>query len=100
MLKHGTGLLLDLGRRVTITSVRLDLSDYQGANLQLQVGNAADPGDFKVAATVTDAGGVVRVTLHHQASARYLLVWFTLLAPDGAGHFAESVSRVLVTGRR
>jgi cytoskeletal protein RodZ len=100
MLKQGTGLLLDLGRPVTVTSVRLDLSGYQGANLELQVGDAAVPGGFKVAATATNTGGVVRLTLHHRASARYLLVWFTLLPPDGAGHYAESVSSVLVNGRR
>jgi len=100
MLKQGTGLLLDLGRRVTVTSVRLDLSSYQGANLELKVGDDTDPGDFKVAATASDTGGVVRLTLQHRASARYLLVWFTLLPPDGAGHYAESVSSVLVNGRR
>jgi Helix-turn-helix domain len=100
MLKHGTGLLLDLGRRATITSVHLDLSGYQGANLELRVGDTADPGDLKVAATATDVGGVVRLTLHRPASGRYLLVWFTLLPPDGAGHYAESVSGVLVNGRR
>jgi hypothetical protein len=100
MLKHGTGLLLDLGRRVTITSVRLGLSSYQGANLELRIGDTADPGDFKVVATATDVGRVVRLTLHRPASGRYLLVWFTLLPPDGAGHYAESVSGVLVNGRR
>jgi cytoskeletal protein RodZ len=101
MLKHGTGLLLDLGRRVTVTSVRLDLSNYQGANLQLRIGDTTDPSGFnRVEATATDTGGVVRLTLHHQASARYLLVWFTLLPPDGAGHYAETVSSVLVNGRR
>lgn len=100
MLKHGTGLLLDLGRRVTVTSVRLDLSSYQGANLELMVGDAAVPGGFKVAASASDTGGVVRLSLHHQESARYLLVWFTLLPPDGAGHYAEAVAGVYVNGRR
>jgi cytoskeletal protein RodZ len=101
MLKHGTGLLLDLGRPVTVTRVRLDLSSYQGANLQLRVGDTTDPGGFsRVEATATDTGGVVRLTLHHQTSARYLLVWFTLLPPDGAGHYAETMSGAVVNGRR
>ena len=99
MLKRGTGLLLDLGRRVTITGVRLDLAGYRGANLQLRVGDTTNPGDFRVAATVTDTGGVVRLTLPRQASARYLLVWFTLLPPNGSGQYQESVSRVHVNGR-
>ena len=99
-LKHGTGLLLDLGRQVTITSVRLDLSQYQGANLELRIGDTTSPGDFTVAATDSGTGGVVRLTLPHPASARYLLVWFTLLPSDGAGHYQESVSGVRVNGRR
>ena len=35
LLKHGTGLLLDLGGKVTVTGLRLDLAQYQGADLQL-----------------------------------------------------------------
>jgi len=100
MLKHGTGLLLDLGQRVTITSVRLDLSQYGGADLQLRAGNGTSPGDLPAVATVTGADGVLRLTLRHSASARYLLVWFTQLPPNGSGQYEESVSRVLVNGRR
>jgi cytoskeletal protein RodZ len=100
MLKGGTGLLLDLGRPVTITSIRLDLAQYQGANLQIRIGDSTDPGDLKVAATVKDTGGVLRLTLHRPASARYLLVWFTLLPPNGSGQYEESVSSAGVNGRR
>ena len=45
-------------------------------------------------------GGVLRLTLRHPVAARYLLIWFTTLPPDGAGHYAASVSHVQVTGRR
>jgi Helix-turn-helix domain len=99
MLKHGTGLLLDLGHVVTITSVRVDLSPFHGVNLQLKAGDGTAPAALTTAATVTDSGGVLRVVLRHPATARYLLIWFTLLPPDGQGHFAESVSGVLVNGR-
>jgi cytoskeletal protein RodZ len=98
MLKHGTGLLLDLGQRETITSVRLDLSP--GANMQLRVGNGTSPSDLVAAATVTNTGGALRLTLRHPASARYLLIWFTLLPPNVSGQYEESVSHVLVNGRR
>jgi hypothetical protein len=99
MLKHGTGLLLDLGHVVTITSVRIDLSPFHGVNLQLKAGDGTAPAALTTAATVTDSGGVLRVVLPHPATARYLLIWFTLLPPDGQGHFQESVSGVLVNGR-
>jgi cytoskeletal protein RodZ len=100
MLKHGTGLLLDLGRKATVTSVRLDLAAYQGANLQIRVGNGTASQDLRVAAKANDVGGVVKLTLRHPTAARYLLIWFTQLPPDGAGHYAASVSHVAVTGRR
>jgi cytoskeletal protein RodZ len=100
MLKHGTGLLLDLGGKVTVTSVRLDLAGYQGADLQIRVGNGTAPQDLRVAAKASDVGGVVKLTVRQPAAARYLLIWFTRLPPDGSGHYQVSVSHVVVTGRR
>ena len=100
MLKHGTGLLLSLGRQDTITSVLIDLTQYHGVNLQLKVGDGMAPQDFEVAATADDTGGTVRLTLRHPASARYLLIWFTQLPPNGAGQYQESVYHVRVNGRR
>ncbi len=100
MLKSGTGLLLSLGHQATITSVRIDLTGYRGVDLQLKVGDGTSPQDFRVVATADDAGGTVRLTLRQPASARYLLIWFTQLPPNGAGHYQESVYHVLVNGRR
>jgi cytoskeletal protein RodZ len=100
MLKHGTGLLLDLGGKVTVTSVRLDLAAYQGADLQIRVGDGTALPDLRVAAKASDVGGVVKLTLRQPTAARYLLIWFTQLPPDGSGHYQASVSHVVVTGRR
>jgi cytoskeletal protein RodZ len=99
LLKHGTGLLLDMGRRVTISSVRIYLGPYRGANLQLRVGNTATIDGLKTAARASDAGGTVNLRLREPARARYLLIWFTLLPPNGAGQFQASVYRVVVNGR-
>jgi hypothetical protein len=100
MLKHGTGLLLDLGGKVTVTSVSLDLGQYRSTDLQIRVGNGTAPQDLNVAATASNVGGVVKLTLPHPVAARYVLLWFTQLPPDGAGHYQESVSHVVVSGRR
>ena len=100
MLKSGTGLLLRLAHQATITSVRIDLTGYRGANLQLKVANGTAPQDFRVVAAADDTGGTVRLTLRNPASARYLLIWFTQLPPNGAGQYQESVYHVLVNGRR
>jgi hypothetical protein len=100
LLKHGTGLLLDMGRRVAVTTVRLDLSPYQGAVLQLRVGDSAALPDLAVAATASNVGGALTLSPHHPVAARYLLIWITQLPPDGAGHYQETVSHVAVAGYR
>ena len=99
-LKQGTGLLLDLGRTATITSVRIDLASYQGANLQLRVGDTDGAlSSLRVAAVADDVGGTVRLHLRSPQQARYVLIWFTLLPPNGAGQYQASVYHVVVNGR-
>jgi cytoskeletal protein RodZ len=100
MLKHGTGLLLDLGRKVTVASVRLDLGQFGSTDMQIRVGNDTAPQDLRVATQANGVDGVVKLTLRHPATARYVLLWFTQLPSDGAGHYQESVSHVVVNGRR
>jgi len=100
MLKHGTGLLLDLGKKVTVTSVRLDLGQLQSTDMQIRVGNGTALQNLRVAAKASDVSGVVKLTLRHPVTARYVLLWLTQLPPDGAGHYQGSVSHVVVSGRR
>ena len=97
MLKSGTGLLLDMGQTVTITSTRIDLSPFRGADLQVRLGGT--PSDLRAAAHADDVGGTVRLILASPQRARYVLIWFTLLPPDGAGTYQESVYRIVVNGR-
>ena len=40
------------------------------------------------------------LTLTRPARARYLLIWFTKLPPDGAGTYQASVYQIAVRGRR
>jgi Helix-turn-helix domain len=99
-LKQGTGLLLDLGRTATISNVRIDMGSYQGASLQLRVGGTAGAlSGLKVAATASDAGGTVRLNLRTPEQARYVLIWFTLLPPNGDGQYQATVYHVVVNGR-
>jgi cytoskeletal protein RodZ len=99
-LKQGTGLLIDMGHPVTITSVRINLASYGGANLQLRVGDpAGGPSGMKVAARANNVGGTVRLQLQSPQYVRYLLIWFTLLPPNGAGQYQATVYHVVVNGR-
>ena len=56
MLKDGTGLLLDMGRTVTVTSVQIRLGSIGGADLQVRAGDAASLGASPVLASAQDAG--------------------------------------------
>jgi cytoskeletal protein RodZ len=93
-LQAGTGLLLDLGRSVTATSVTIRLGSTHGANLQVRAGTT--PAHLHVVASATDAGGPVRLTLASHPHARYLLIWFTRLPPNSAGTYQAYISDVTV----
>jgi len=97
-LKPGTGLLLDMGRTVTITAARITLGSAQGADFQLRVGSARTLADLQPAARATNAAGAVQLRLTAPAHGRYVLIWITKLPPDAAGTFRASVYSVRLTG--
>ena len=100
-LKPGTGLLIDMGRRVTITSARITLGSAHGADFQLRVGaTATSLARMRVAAHAADAGGLVDLRLARPAHGRYVLIWFTRLPPDSSGTFEASVYNVRLAGYR
>jgi O-antigen/teichoic acid export membrane protein len=100
-LKPGTGLLLDMGRDVTVTSVRVLLGSASGTDFQLRAGDAGSSlAGLRPVARAADAGGTVRLRLATPAHARYLLIWLTKLPPDTSGTFQADVYDVKVAGRR
>ena len=98
-LKPGTGLLLDMGRTVTISSIRILLSEIPGADFQVRVGAAASSlADLHSVARASNAGGQVSVRLTRPARGRYVLIWFTQLPPAASGTFQASVRNVSLEG--
>jgi hypothetical protein len=98
-LYPGTGLLLDMGRRVTITAARIGLGQVHGADLQLRIGVAPTLADLSPVSHAVNAGGVVHLRLVTPAHGRYVLIWFTSLPPDPAGTFQASVYSIRLRGR-
>jgi hypothetical protein len=98
-LYPGTGLLVDMGRPVTITAARLSLGTARGASLQLRVGAAPALADLKPVARAASASGTVNLRLAAPARGRYVLIWFTSLPPDPAGTFQASVYDLRLKGR-
>jgi cytoskeletal protein RodZ len=99
-LKAGTGLLLDMGRAVTVSSVRLSLVSRSGADLELRAGAKPVASWLPQVATASNVGGTVQFQLSAPAHARYLLIWFTKLPPDNAGTYQASVYKITVEGYR
>lgn len=97
-LQAGTGLLLDMGRTVTVTSVRLSLGN-SGADLQVRAGGTPTLADLPQVASSPGGGSTVQLALSTPAHARYLLIWFTKLPPDASGTYQASIYRITVQGR-
>jgi hypothetical protein len=99
-LRSGTGILLDMGKTVTVADVRLVLGTAPGANVQLRAGNAPSLADLPSVASARDVSGTVRLAATAPAKGRYVLIWFTRLPPDLAGHYQISVYRAVVDGSK
>ena len=98
-LYSGTGLLLDMGRPVTIAAVQIALGAARGASLQLRVGAAPALAALGTVAHQADTGGVVRFRLASPARGRYVLIWFTRLPPDQAGTFRAEIWNIRLEGQ-
>ena len=94
----GTGLLLDLGRTMTVSSVRLALGPAAGGTVQLRAGSAPTLARLPVVAQAAIPDGTLTLQGTAPVSARYLLIWFTQLPPDGAGTYQAFVYNVSVSG--
>jgi O-antigen/teichoic acid export membrane protein len=99
-LKLGTGLLLDMGRTVTISTVRVLLGRLPGADFQVRAGDVASLAGLHSVVSASAAGGQVSLDLTNPARGRYVLIWFTQLPPADAssGTFQASVRNVSLEG--
>jgi Helix-turn-helix domain len=98
-LYPGTGLILDMGRPVTLTAAQVALGQARGASLQIRVGATPALTGLRPVAHAADAGGVVRFRLTQPARGRYVVIWFTRLPPDASGTFQVEVWNVRLDGR-
>ena len=97
-LYRGTGLLLDMGRKVTITGVRVLLGPAAGARFQIRVGPRPRLAGLRPVARSAGHGGMVYLKVGSRPTGRYVVVWFTRLPPNAAGNFQVAVRGVAVRG--
>jgi hypothetical protein len=92
--KTGTGLLVDMGSDMSLDEVTIKLESTPGADLAVKTGTTT--ASLTTQATANDAAG--QVTLKVTGHARYILIWFTQLPPDGDGTYQASVYNITVKG--
>jgi transcriptional regulator with XRE-family HTH domain len=97
-LQSGTGLLLDMGKSVTVSSAELTLASSPGATIQLRVGDTPVLADLQPVAQATNASGTLQLRPASPTSARYVLIWITKLPPDSSGTYQETVSDIKIAG--
>ena len=97
-LQSGTGLLLDMGAPVTVTSAQIRLGAAAGGGIQLRAGNTPTLRLLHVVARASNPGGMLTLPVSSPVSARYLLVWFTALPPDNSGTYQATVYKVSLLG--
>jgi hypothetical protein len=104
-LKTGAGLMLQMPRAETYRSVVVTFEANPGADVKILVGNsdarsAANLASMKTVASANDVSGTVTFSITSPASGKYLVIWFTKLAPmAGRAHwFDGEVFNVSVWG--
>jgi serine/threonine protein kinase len=111
-LKQGSGLILDMGRSVRLSSVQVTFGPSPGLNVDIKIGNSSkqDPSNDAVGqatadamptvASATNVGGLQTFTITSHATGRYVLIWFTKLPPwtGHPGKFQEQIYNIVVKG--
>jgi len=106
-LKTGSGLILDMGRRVRLRSVRVAFGNAPGTGSGADVGIELGDSDTLVASTLAtfttvasadDVGGTHTFRTSSSARGRYVLIWFTKLPPVGPDRFEAEIYGTTVRG--
>ena len=86
--KKGVGLVLDTGKRVTLSKVVVG-TDGSGSSARILIGPSLT-GPFKPVSPVRLLGGTTSYTLMKNATGRYVVVWITAIpAAIGEAHVTE-----------
>lgn len=104
-LKAGTGMILNLGSAVDVSSVRVRFGSEPGADVEIKIGSSdvrspQNLDSMTTVATASDISNSYTFTVHQQVKGQYLVIWFTKLPPlaKSAGKFMAQIFSVSVYG--
>ena len=125
-LQQGSGLLLDMGHTVTLSSVAIMFGPVPGADVQIKIGTPAAPvpapqtNNMSATASTADqaasqsfasamtmvaqranVSGAETFQVSSKASGRYVLIWFTRLPPMAGqpGRYQAEIFNIVLRGR-
>ncbi|HZC42117.1 MAG TPA: protein kinase family protein [Streptosporangiaceae bacterium] len=106
--KSGTGLILDMGSAVRLSSVQVTFGNVPGANARIELGNSSTraPGtlqSFTTVASADDVSGTHTFQVSSSATGQYLLIWFTKLPPRSASSHSQyqgDIFNIVVRGSK
>ncbi|MEV5573638.1 protein kinase family protein [Spirillospora sp. NPDC052269] len=95
-LLKGIGVVFDMGRKVKVSSVRLNTLGVAGAPIEIRVGDTRDLSALHIAGrTSSSQGSPFSIKADKPLSGQYVCVWFTTPVPDG---FKAKLSEVTILG--
>jgi len=113
-LQQGSGLILDMGHAVRLSSVQVTLGSIPGADVQIKIGTPSTPvppandptvaegiaNSMTTVAQQTNVTGTVTFPVSSTATGRYVLIWFTKLPPMAGepNKYQAEVYHVVVRG--
>jgi len=102
-LKAGSGLIVDMGRAVRLSTVTVTFGSRPGADVAIKIGNddALAPATMSSLTTVATAGrlgGTHTFTAASSAAGRYVVIWFTKLPPIGHDRFQAQIFSIKISG--
>jgi hypothetical protein len=105
-LKKGTGLLLDMGKPVSLSSVQITFGPTAGANVAIEVGHnpSVTPAGLasftRVAKQKNVGAGTQTVQTKTSPKGRYVLIWFTKLPPkpNASNTFEAFIYNIVIRG--
>jgi serine/threonine protein kinase len=97
--KTGTGLILDMGKPVRLSSVRVTFGSIPGADVSIEVGNSnvraqSTLSSFTTVASATGVAGTHTFAVSSKATGRYVLIWFTKLPPKSSGSASQYEAQI------
>jgi hypothetical protein len=116
-LQQGSGLILNMGHSVKLSSLKVTFQSTPGADVQIKIGNPSNPSppqgnqadvsqaesiaaSMPTVAQQSNVSGTVTFNINSSDSGQYVLIWFTKLAPMPAhpNKYQGSIFNVVVTG--